>query len=98
MTALPKLLERIAPPDGAAINVLARHAGARVVVADLGVAAPLAPHAGLRALKIASGTRNMSRGPAMSRAEARAAIEAGIELVESERPRGLDLIGTGEMG
>src|SRR5216110_1124077 len=82
---------------GAAINVLARHAGARVVVADLGVAAPLAPHAGLRALKIASGTRNMSRGPAMSRAEARAAIDAGIELVESERPRGLDLIGTGEM-
>src|SRR5213083_3353978 len=64
---------------GAAVNVLARQAGARVVVAGLGVAAPLAPHAGLRVLKIASGTRNMSRGPAMSRAEARAAIEAGIE-------------------
>ena len=34
----------------------------------------------------------------MTREEARAAIEAGIALVESERPRGLDLIGTGEMG
>lgn len=83
---------------GAAVNVLARHAGARVVVADLGVAAPLHEHAWLRAMKIASGTRNMSRGPAMTRAEAEAAVEAGIELVEAERWRGLDLIGTGEMG
>ncbi len=83
---------------GAAVNVLARHAGARVVVADLGVAAPLAPHASLTSIKIAPGTRNMSREPAMTRAQARAAVEAGIELVESERRRGLDLIGTGEMG
>jgi len=83
---------------GAAVNVLARHAGARVVVADLGVAAPLVEHASLKAMKIAPGTRNMSRGPAMTRAEARRAIEAGIELVESEQRRGLDLIGTGEMG
>jgi len=83
---------------GAAVNVLARHAGARVVVADLGVAAPLVEHVSLKAMKIAPGTRNMSRGPAMTRAEARAAIEAGIELVESEQRRGLDLIGTGEMG
>lgn len=83
---------------GAAVNVLARHAGARVVVADLGVAAPLVEHVSLKAMKIAAGTRNMSRGPAMTRAEARAAIEAGIELVESEQRRGLDLIGTGEMG
>jgi len=83
---------------GAAVNVLARHAGARVVVADLGVAAPLVEHVSLKAMKIAPGTRNMSRGPAMTRAEARAAIEAGIELVESEQRRRLDLIGTGEMG
>src|SRR6266545_7596139 len=83
---------------GAAVNVLARHAGARVVVADFGVAAPLAEDVSLRALKIAPGTRNMTRGPAMTRAEARRAIEAGIELVESEQRRGLDLIGTGEMG
>jgi nicotinate-nucleotide--dimethylbenzimidazole phosphoribosyltransferase len=83
---------------GAAINVLARHAGARVVVADLGVAGPLPEHPGLRAMRIGSGTRNMSREPAMSREQARAAVEAGIRLVESERQRGLDLIGTGEMG
>ena len=83
---------------GAAINVLARHAGARVVVADLGVAGPLGVHAALRSLKIGAGTRNMSRGPAMTRVEAQAAVEAGVRLVDSERQRGLDLIGTGEMG
>jgi nicotinate-nucleotide--dimethylbenzimidazole phosphoribosyltransferase len=83
---------------GAAVNVLARHVGARVVVADLGVAAPLAAHPALESRKIAPGTRNMSRGPAMTKAEAQAAIEAGIGMVESERGVGLDLIGTGEMG
>jgi nicotinate-nucleotide--dimethylbenzimidazole phosphoribosyltransferase len=83
---------------GAAVNVLARHVGARVIVADLGVAAPLGPHPLLVSVKIAPGTRNMARGPAMTASEARAAIEAGIDLVEAERSRGLDLIGIGEMG
>jgi len=83
---------------GAAVNVLARHAGARVIVADLGVALLLAPHPDLRTSKIAAGTRNMTRGPAMTRAEALAAIDAGIALVEAERAHGLDVIGTGEMG
>jgi len=83
---------------GAAVNVLARHAGARVIVADLGVAAPLAAHALLKTVKIAPGTRNMTRGPAMTRTQALTAIEAGIALVEAERALGLDLIGTGEMG
>src|SRR5215831_1675445 len=50
---------------GAAVSVLARHAGSRVVVADLGVAAALPPHPELRPLKIAPGTRNMTREPAM---------------------------------
>lgn len=83
---------------GAAVNVLARHAGASVVVVDLGVAAPLPAHPALVSRRIAAGTRNMARGPAMSREEALAAIEAGIGLVEAERGNGLDLIGTGEMG
>jgi nicotinate-nucleotide--dimethylbenzimidazole phosphoribosyltransferase len=83
---------------GAAVSVLARHAGADVVVADLGVAGVIGPHPALASRRIAAGTRNMARGPAMSRADARAAVEAGIDLVEAERLRGLDLIGTGEMG
>jgi nicotinate-nucleotide--dimethylbenzimidazole phosphoribosyltransferase len=83
---------------GAAVNVLARHAQARVIVADLGVAGPLPAHPDLKSRKIAPGTRNMSRGPAMTRTEAEAAVEAGIDLVEAERTYGLDVIGTGEMG
>lgn len=83
---------------GAAVNVLARHAGARVVVADLGVAALLPRHPELRDCKVAPGTQDMTRGPAMSREQAVRAIEAGIALVEAERARGADLVGTGEMG
>lgn len=83
---------------GAGINVLARHVGARVVVVDMGVAAPLAPHPLLVSRKVALGTRNMRRGPAMNREEALTAVEAGIELVEKELGKGLDIIGTGDMG
>ncbi len=83
---------------GAAVNVLARHVGAPVIVADLGVAASLPAHPGLVSRKIGPGTRNMAQGPAMTREEALAAIEAGIGLVYTERGNGLDVIGTGEMG
>jgi nicotinate-nucleotide--dimethylbenzimidazole phosphoribosyltransferase len=83
---------------GAAVNVLARQVGADVVVADLGVVGPIASHPGLRTIKIAAGTRNMTAGPAMTRDEAVAAIEVGIALVEIERASGLDLAGAGEMG
>lgn len=83
---------------GAAVNVLARHVGATVVVADMGVAEPLPAHPDLLSRKIGPGTRNMALGPAMSREQAVAAVEAGIGLVDAERGNGLDLIGTGEMG
>src|SRR4029453_7597559 len=83
---------------GAAVNVLARQMGAGVVGADLGVAAPLGDRPGLRALRIAPGTANFTRVPAMTREQAERAVDAGIALVEEARPGGLDLIGTGEMG
>ncbi len=83
---------------GAAINVLARQAGARVVVADLGVATVLPQHPKLIDKKIGPGTKNMTRGPAMSREAALAAIGAGIAIVEAEVEGGLDLIATGDMG
>jgi nicotinate-nucleotide--dimethylbenzimidazole phosphoribosyltransferase len=83
---------------GAGINVLARHAGARVVIADLGVASVLQHHPGLFNKKVAMGTRNMAKGPAMSREEAIRSLEAGMELVEEELGRGLDILGTGDMG
>lgn len=82
----------------AGINVLARHVGARVVVADLGVASVLERHPDLKDKKVAMGTRNMTKGPAMSREEALRSIEAGIELVEEELSKGMDILGAGDMG
>jgi len=84
--------------DGAGINVLARHVGARVIVVDMGVAAELKPHPKLISRKVAWGTHNMMQGPAMSREDALAAIEAGLGVVEQEFEMGLDIIGTGDMG
>ncbi|MGA2315410.1 MAG: nicotinate-nucleotide--dimethylbenzimidazole phosphoribosyltransferase [Thermodesulfobacteriota bacterium] len=83
---------------GAAINVLARQVGARVIVADLGVASVLERHPQLKDKKVALGTDNMAEGPAMSREEAIRSIEAGMELVEEELTKGMDILGTGDMG
>jgi len=83
---------------GAAINVLARHAGARVVVADLGVAVELPPHPDLLNRRVGPGTQDFTLGPAMTRSQAETAIIAGIEIIEAEIERGLDLVATGEMG
>ncbi len=83
---------------GAAINVLAQHIGARVVVVDMGVASDLEAHPGLIHKNIGPGTHNMALGPAMSRLQAVNAIEAGIEVLEDQIDRGLDIVGTGDMG
>ena len=83
---------------GAAINVLARHVGARVVVVDMGVAADLPDHPGLVKKKIAAGTANMAQGPAMTREQAEQAILAGSEVIHTELEKGLDILGTGDMG
>ncbi len=83
---------------GAGINVLARHVGARVVVADLGVAEDLKAAGGLVIKKISYGTKNMAKGPVMTKDEAIKSIEAGIEIFENEFGGGVDIIGIGEMG
>ncbi len=83
---------------GAAINALAGSVGARVVVADLGVAADLSAGLGLRHHSVAPGTADMASGPAMTPAQARRSVEAGLALLEAEVARGLDVVCTGEMG
>jgi len=82
---------------GAGVNVLARHAGARVIVVDMGVDHEFEPAEGLEIRKVARGTRNMVVGPAMTRVEAEQAVLAGVGLVEKYR-KDLDIIGTGDMG
>ncbi|MBS4021036.1 MAG: nicotinate-nucleotide--dimethylbenzimidazole phosphoribosyltransferase [Dethiobacter sp.] len=83
---------------GAAMNVLARHAGAELVVVDIGVAADLPDHPLLKSSKIAYGTANFTKGPAMSREQAVSALEAGIAITEECLAAGSGLLGTGEMG
>jgi nicotinate-nucleotide--dimethylbenzimidazole phosphoribosyltransferase len=83
---------------GAAINVLARHVHARVVVVDMGVASDIPANDALIVKKIAYGTANMAKGPAMTREQAMESILSGVEIVEAEIVRGLDIVGTGDMG
>ncbi len=83
---------------GAAINVLARHAGADIVILDAGVAADLDPHPSLRAVKVARGTNNMALGPAMTGQQAVQCIETGISAAQECLDAGADLIACGEMG
>jgi nicotinate-nucleotide--dimethylbenzimidazole phosphoribosyltransferase len=86
--------------DGAAINVLARQAGAEMVIADLGVAAEMdIQHPNFRDRKINTGTNNFTKGPAMTWEESIKAITTGIEIFEEEfRKEPIDLVGIGEMG
>lgn len=83
---------------GAAINVLSRRAGARVVVCDVGVDSDLPELADLKRYRIRNGTANMAEGPAMSREEAIAALELGIGMAETEIDGGSSILATGEMG
>lgn len=82
---------------GAAINVLARQAGASLVVADFGVASPLGERPGLVTRRRGPGTANLAIGPAMSRAQAIAAVEDGASLADAELAAA-DFVGVGEMG
>lgn len=83
---------------GAGINVLARAAAANVVVVDMGIAKDFPPESGLVIKKIRRGTSSFLQGPAMTREEAARCISTGIQLVEDEIKRGLDIVGTGDMG
>ncbi|GAB6096818.1 nicotinate-nucleotide--dimethylbenzimidazole phosphoribosyltransferase [Desulfatiferula olefinivorans] len=84
---------------GASISVLARHAGAEVRVADLGVCADFDPSLPIFHKKVAKGTQNFAVEPAMTRDQAISSIEAGIEIVDSLMAEGkVDMLGTGDMG
>lgn len=82
---------------GAGINVLARHTGARVRIVDIGVRGEVSGP-GLTVRKLRPGTANMAAGPAMTRDEATQAMTVGIEILEEESSKGLDLVATGDMG
>lgn len=85
---------------GAAISVLARRLGFELTVADVGVEIDTSadPLPGVLYRRIAPGTRNFVREPAMSADELRRAIEIGIEIAREAAHRGVKLLGIGEMG
>lgn len=79
------------------VTVLSKFTGTDVTVVDIGVNAifnnPL-----IIDKKVAMGTKNMTKGPAMSYEQAVLAIEAGISIVDDLSAKGYDIFGTGEMG
>jgi nicotinate-nucleotide--dimethylbenzimidazole phosphoribosyltransferase len=91
----------------AAISTIAAAGGASVEVLDVGVASPIPPvmsgAAGTGGARLVSrpvrkGTSDLTVGPAMSRAEAEAAIAVGLEAVDRAAAEGIELLGVGEMG
>ena len=83
---------------GAAINVLARQAGAEVTVVDVGVATTLEPAPGLSIRKVRPGTANLARSPAMTAAEAQAALDAGAGVAAAAVSAGARCLVPGDMG
>jgi nicotinate-nucleotide--dimethylbenzimidazole phosphoribosyltransferase len=80
---------------GAAINVLARAAGAEVVVVDAGVRSDVPAAPGLLSRRIGPGTADAASGPAMTLGQARDCIETGLDLASESAA---EVIGCGEMG
>jgi nicotinate-nucleotide--dimethylbenzimidazole phosphoribosyltransferase len=82
---------------GAAVCVLARQAGARLIVVDVGVREPI-DHPAVLDRRVRAGTANIAREPAMTRGEAEEALAAGIELADGLVDDGVGVIALGEMG
>ena len=83
---------------GAGINVLARHAGAEVIVIDIGVDHDFGEVEGLLQMKVMRGTRNFAKGPAMTREDAARCLKVGVELAHGYAQKGYKIFGTGDMG
>ncbi|MBP7733016.1 MAG: nicotinate-nucleotide--dimethylbenzimidazole phosphoribosyltransferase [Caldisericia bacterium] len=83
---------------GAAINVLARHAKAEVKVVDMGVRGEFPANPNLINKKIACGTANFLKGPAMTLAQAQTAVESGIQVAKDLAGQGCQMVATGDMG
>ncbi|NMI01791.1 nicotinate-nucleotide--dimethylbenzimidazole phosphoribosyltransferase [Pseudonocardia acidicola] len=83
---------------GAVVNAFARQLGAEVCVVDVGVAVTLDAVPGLLPRKVAAGTADMTAGPALTREQARAAVEAGVETARDLVAAGNRCLITGDMG
>ncbi|HLL87638.1 MAG TPA: nicotinate-nucleotide--dimethylbenzimidazole phosphoribosyltransferase [Thermoleophilaceae bacterium] len=84
--------------DRAAVNALARTAGASVSVLDVGVGVELPAHPLLKRSKVRAGAADLAAGPAMSREEAARAVVCGVDLAEQLVANGADMLIGGDMG
>ncbi|WP_066052313.1 nicotinate-nucleotide--dimethylbenzimidazole phosphoribosyltransferase [Robertmurraya korlensis] len=80
------------------VCVLGKVSGANIIPVDIGVNADIPHDAGVILRKVKYGTDNMAKGPAMTREEAIQSVEVGIEIANQEIAKGVQLLGTGEMG
>jgi nicotinate-nucleotide--dimethylbenzimidazole phosphoribosyltransferase len=80
---------------GAAVNVLARQAGARLIVVDAGIAVPF-EHESVRSVRLGAGTANLAEGPAMTTEQVRRGLKAGSALADELRD--VDVVALGDMG
>lgn len=83
---------------GAAINVLARQAGAELSVIDVGTVVDLSGVAGVVHAKVRPGTANLAKESAMSAAECAAAIQAGRDAADRAIDGGANILVAGDMG
>jgi nicotinate-nucleotide--dimethylbenzimidazole phosphoribosyltransferase len=88
---------------GAGINAITRHVGARVWVVDMGIIPELDPESieggdQLMVRKIAAGTANLAKGPAMTRQDAEKSMVSGFQLASDLFQQGIEVLGTGDMG
>jgi nicotinate-nucleotide--dimethylbenzimidazole phosphoribosyltransferase len=84
--------------EGAAINAIAGSVGAKIFLVDAGIDAEMPVHAGLYQRKASRGTANFAEGPAMSKGQAAAIVESGIEFVHGLCERGYKAVAVGDMG
>jgi nicotinate-nucleotide--dimethylbenzimidazole phosphoribosyltransferase len=78
--------------------VLARQAGAEVVVVDMGVASQIPPGPDVLDHKVRCGTSDLALGHAMTRQEALTGLLAGVSVADTLIDRGHDVLLTGDMG
>ena len=83
---------------GAAVSVLARRAGVKVVVVDIGIASDLDSAQGLLNKKIAKGTADLAFGPAMTMDQAKLSLQIGFDVANQLIDQGHDVLLTGDMG
>ena len=89
------LVARSIAEGTANVNLMASVSHTDVFAVDMGM---LRAVPGTIDRRVACGTANIARGPAMTRAQAEQAVQAGIDLVGERKARGYQIVATGEMG